>query len=48
MFENEANEAMSVTGARYCAIKNQFFVPKLNDIDMNNMLFQQQRRYHMR
>ena len=35
-FQNEAGQAATVNGARYRMI-TQFFLPKLNDIDVTNM-----------
>ncbi|KYN44295.1 hypothetical protein ALC56_01266 [Trachymyrmex septentrionalis] len=36
-FENEAGQAVTVTGARYRYMITQFFLPKLDDIDVANM-----------
>ena len=40
-FENEAGQAATVNGARYRDTITQFFLPKLDDIDVANMQFQQ-------
>ncbi|EFN78794.1 hypothetical protein EAI_16705, partial [Harpegnathos saltator] len=40
-FENAAGQAITVNGARYCDMINQFFVSKLQDIDVDDMWFQQ-------
>ena len=40
-FENETGQAATVNGARYRDMITQFFLPKLDDIDVNNMQFQQ-------
>ena len=40
-FENEAGEAVTITGARYLDMISQFFLSKLDDIDVTNMWFQQ-------
>ncbi|CAK9818123.1 hypothetical protein ANTQUA_LOCUS9679 [Anthophora quadrimaculata] len=40
-FENAADQAITVNGARYRDMIIQFFVPKLQDIDVNDMWFQQ-------
>ncbi|EFN76234.1 hypothetical protein EAI_06029, partial [Harpegnathos saltator] len=40
-FENAAGQAITVNGARYRDMIIQFFVPKLQDMDVNNMWFQQ-------
>jgi len=40
-FENEAGQEETVTGAQYRDMITQFFVPKLEDIDVTNMWFQQ-------
>ncbi|KAG6797063.1 hypothetical protein HZU73_07603 [Apis mellifera caucasica] len=40
-FENEAGHAATVNGARYLDMITQFFLPKLDDIDVANMWFQQ-------
>ena len=39
-FENEAGHAATVNGARYLDMITQFFLPKLDDIDVANMWFQ--------
>ena len=36
-FENEADQAATVNGARYRDMITQFFLPKLDDIDVANM-----------
>ena len=36
-FENETGQAATVNGARYRDMITQFFLPKLDDIDVNNM-----------
>ena len=36
-FENVAGQAITVNGARYCDIIIQFFVPKLQDMDVDDM-----------
>ena len=38
-FENEADQAATVNGARYRDMITQFFLPKLDDIDVANMWF---------
>ena len=40
-FENEAGQTATVNGARYRNMITQFFLPKLDDIDVANMWFQQ-------
>lgn len=40
-FESETGQAATVTGARYRDMITQFFLPKLNGIDVANMWFQQ-------
>ena len=40
-FENETGQATTVNGARYRDTIIQFFLPKLDDIDVANMWFQQ-------
>ena len=40
-FENETGQAATVNGARYRDMITQFFLPKLDDIDVANMCFQQ-------
>ena len=40
-FENEAGQAATVNGARYRDTITQFFLPKLDDIDVADMWFQQ-------
>ena len=40
-FENEAGQAATVNSARYRDMITQFFLPKLDDIDVANMCFQQ-------
>lgn len=40
-FENEAGQAVYVTGTQYRNMITQFSLPKLNDIDVDNMWFQQ-------
>ena len=39
-FENEADQAATVNGARYRDMITQFFLPKLDDIYVANMWFQ--------
>ena len=39
-FENEAGHAATVNGARYLDMITQFFLPKLDDIDVANMWFE--------
>ena len=39
-FENETGQAATVNGARYRDTITQFFLPKLNDIDVANTWFQ--------
>ena len=46
LFENEAGQAVTVTGVRYRNMITQFFLPKLDDIDVANMWFQQDRVPH--
>ena len=36
-----AGQAATVNGARYCNMITQFFLPKLDDINVANMWFQQ-------
>ena len=38
-FENEAGQVATVNGARYRDMITQFFLPKLDDIDVANMWF---------
>lgn len=38
-FDNEAGQAVTVTGARHRDMITQFFLPKLDDINVNNMWF---------
>ena len=40
-FENEADQATTVNAARYRDTITRFFLPKLNDIDVADMWFQQ-------
>ena len=40
-FENEAGQAATVNNARYRDMITQFFLPKLDDIGVANMWFQQ-------
>ena len=40
-FENEAGQVATVNGARYRDMITQFFLPKLDDIGVANMWFQQ-------
>ncbi|XP_078047551.1 uncharacterized protein LOC144475472 [Augochlora pura] len=40
-FENAAGQAITVNGARYRDMIIQFFVPKLQDMDVDGMWFQQ-------
>lgn len=40
-FENAADQAITVNGARYRDMIIQFFVPKLQDMDVDDMWFQQ-------
>ena len=40
-FENEASQAATVNGARYRDRITRFFLPKLDDIDVADMWFQQ-------
>lgn len=40
-FENEAGQAATVNGVRYRNTITQFFLPKLDDIDVAHMWFQQ-------
>lgn len=40
-FVNEAGQAVTVTGARYRDMITEFFLPKLDAIDVANMWFQQ-------
>ena len=40
-FENEAGAADSVNGLRYRTIINEFLWPKLEDMDVNDVYFQQ-------
>ncbi|XP_078032646.1 uncharacterized protein LOC144467630 [Augochlora pura] len=41
LFENAAGQAITVNGARYRDMIIQFFVPKLQDMDVDGMWFQQ-------
>ena len=36
-FENEVGEAITVTGERFRMMKTDFFWPKLNDMDVDDM-----------
>ena len=38
-FENEAGQAATVNAARYLDMITQFFLPKLDNIDVTNMWF---------
>lgn len=40
-FENEAGQAVNVTGGPFRVMITQFFQPKMDDIDETNMWFQQ-------
>ena len=40
-FENEAGQAATVNGARYRDVITRFFLPKLDNIDVVDMWFQQ-------
>ena len=40
-FENDADQAATVNGVRYRDMITQFFLPKLDDINVANMWFQQ-------
>ena len=40
-FENEAGAAVSVNGLRYRTMINEFLCPELEDIDVDNVYFQQ-------
>ncbi|EFN79524.1 hypothetical protein EAI_06736, partial [Harpegnathos saltator] len=40
-FKNAAGQAITVNGARYRDMIIQFFVPKLQDMDVDDMWFQQ-------
>ena len=46
-FENEAGQAATVNNARYRDMITQFFLPKLDDIDVANMWFQQDATCHI-
>lgn len=40
-FENAAGQGLTINGACYCDMITQFFVPKLQDKDVDNIWFQQ-------
>jgi len=37
IFKNEAGQPGTVNSARYCDIINEFFLPKLHDMDVADM-----------
>ena len=40
-FENEQEGAVTINGERYCATRNEFLFPKIEENDMDDIWFQQ-------